>query len=359
MTNNRENTAEKVLTVSVAAYNAKGWLSHCLESLVSTRVSSALDVIVVNDGSKDGTLGIARSFEAEHPGIVRVADKENGGHGSTINAAIRLARGRYFKIVDADDWVERDGIERLVGALEHADCDLALNSFFEVDAGTGEKRLCDDIFDGGANRIGEAMGIDEAKGDLHLVMHAMTFRTKLLQDSTYRLDEHCFYVDNEYIVYYFSVCETLMLLDWPVYNYLLGTSEQSMNFSNLLRRRDQHERVCLACAEFYSEHADLPGRRGQVVRSVATRMAAGTYRILICLPYDMSCRETGDFDKRLEGSSALLYDSFLEDKAGESISKVVSRLRASGFKRYRAINLLYRIKYRCLKEDAVSLGGAQ
>lgn len=358
MTSNQSDASDKVLTVSVAAYNAESWLSRCLSSLVGTEVTSSLDVIVVNDGSSDGTLDVARSFESDYPDVVRVVDKENGGHGSTINAAISIARGRYFKVVDSDDWVEKEGVEQLVRVLKHADCDIALNSFFEVDAATGEKRLADDIFESAGNPIGKTLGVDEVCGDLHLVMHAMTFRTRVLQCSSCRLDERCFYVDNEYIVYYFSSCETVMLLDWPVYDYLLGTSEQSMNFSNMLRRRAQHERVCLACAKFCSAHSELSGKRQQVAMDVAIRMLAGTYRILACLPYGMSRREMQEFDRRLMAANPLLYDVFLQERTNELVTKVVRRLRVRDFKRYRAINVLYRLKYRCLLEDAGTLGEA-
>lgn len=359
MGNHQSNAADKILTISVAAYNAESWLGRCLRSLVENEAASSLDVIVVNDGSSDGTLAVAQSFESEHPDVVRVLDKENGGHGSTINAAIDSARGRYFKVVDSDDWVEKKGIERLVRALKHANCDIVLNSFFEVDANTGEKQLANDIFDSAANPIGKAVNVDEVNGDLHLVMHAMTFRTELLQDSPYQLDEHCFYVDNEYIVYYFSLCETMMLLDWPVYDYLLGTSEQSMNYHNMLKRRAQHERVCLACAEFCSAHSELAGKRARVAMGVAIRMLAGTYRILACLPYGMSRKEMAAFDLRLKDANPRLYDAFLEERADELVAKVVRRLRARGFRRYLGINVLYRVKYRCLHEDAAALGEAK
>lgn len=344
----QENAETKLLTISVAAYNAEGWLARCLESLLSTDVSPLLDIIVVNDGSSDGTLKIARAFEKANPGVVSVIDKANGGHGSTINAAIEHARGKYFKIVDADDWVERDGLSRLVKALDAADADLILNELYVVNAETGAKRLAEDCFDKKANRIGVAMSVDDVKGSLSLVMHAMTFRTRILKESSYRLDEHCFYVDNEYIVYYFSACETVMLLDWPVYDYLLGTAEQSMNFANLLRRRRQHEKVCLACGEFYAKHPELTGVKEQVIRRCALRMLAGTYRILLCLPYESSRNELQSFDRQFKNASPYLYERFLIECAGDRTARIVRRLRTRGFARYRITSVLYRIKHRCL-----------
>ena len=130
----------KVLSISVAAYNAAQDLSRCLDSLVNTSVADFLDIIVVNDGSKDETLALARSYEQRYPDIIRVIDKENGGHGSTINASIPEAMGKYYKIVDSDDWVDKEGLERLVHALMETEADLVLNPFHIIDAQTGKQK---------------------------------------------------------------------------------------------------------------------------------------------------------------------------------------------------------------------------
>ena len=335
---------KKTLSVSVAAYNAEGWLGRCLDSLVGNDVAGELDVIVVNDGSKDGTLEVARSYETRYPGVVRVIDKENGGHGSTINAAMGAARGTYFKTVDSDDWVEKDGIERLVRALDGAECDVAFNPFYIVDADTGEKRLSDDCFETG-NPVGRVFPIDHIAGGMHLAMHAMTFRTELLKSSPCRLDEHCFYVDTEYVVYYFGACKTAMLLDWPVYDYLLGTAEQSMSFGNMLRRREQHERVCLACARYYEEHPRLSGKREQVIRGHVIGVTGASYTLLMCLPYEKSRIELPAFDSDFHQASSKLYGAFATEGGKEAnIAKVVGRLRKREFRGYRLENALYRAK---------------
>lgn len=355
MVNQQMGIEEKVLTISVAAYNAEAWLARCLKSLVETDVAADLDVIVVNDGSTDGTLIVAKEFESNYPDTIRIIDKENGGHGSTINAAIEKARGKYFKIVDSDDWVERDGIEHLVDALRNVDCDLVLNPFYTINAVSGEKTLSNDCFETNANTTGIPMDINDVKGKLSFVMHFITYRTSVLQISPYRLDEHCFYVDNEYIVYYLSSCKSIMLLDCPVYDYLLGTSEQSMNFSNMLRRRSQHEKVCMSCVRFYAKHPNLSGIRRKAVQSCTLRMVAGTYRILLCLPYTMSEREIVAFDQAILAESPELYRVFLKEYADGSVSKIVRWLRKRNFSHYRMINAFYRIKYRCTNETVSTL----
>ena len=82
-----------------------------------------VDYVVVNDGSKDNTVEIANNLKnlttVGDKSIVRVIDKENGGHGSTINVGIQEARGKYVKIVDGDDTVDSEEFAKLIDILEH------------------------------------------------------------------------------------------------------------------------------------------------------------------------------------------------------------------------------------------------
>ncbi|MDO4207316.1 MAG: glycosyltransferase family A protein, partial [Lachnospiraceae bacterium] len=76
----------KQLTIAVPAYNSEMFLHICLDSMAGA--DDRLEVIVINDGSKDKTLEVANSYAEKYPDQIRVIDKENGGHGSGINAAL-------------------------------------------------------------------------------------------------------------------------------------------------------------------------------------------------------------------------------------------------------------------------------
>lgn len=334
----------KLLTVSVAAYNAEGWLARCLKSLTENSVAEDIDVIIVNDGSSDGTLEIARSYEKRYPSIIRVVDKDNGGHGSTINVAIERALGKYFKIVDSDDWVEAGGIERLIRVLAQSDADCIVNPYFRVDADSGAKTLVN-VFDR-SNPLGTELQVNQIKGDLKLAMHALCFRTDLLKCSPYRLDEKCFYVDAEYIVYYFGDCQTVLLLDWPVYDYLVGTSEQSVNISNMIARREQHKRVCFSCLDYFNSVGNESSKRYRIIERCILGIIGTEYRILLCLPYEEARKELPEFDSQFESSNKSLYARFLE-VFGKSnlVGKVIGLLRSRGFKYFAFINALYRLKF--------------
>lgn len=96
---------EKILTVSVAAYNVEKTIARTLDSCCADGVREQLEVIIVNDGSKDGTVDVVRSYCKRYPDTFKLIDKENGGYGSTLNCSIRAATGKYFKPLDGDDWV--------------------------------------------------------------------------------------------------------------------------------------------------------------------------------------------------------------------------------------------------------------
>lgn len=92
---------EKLLTVTVPCYNSSEYMCKCIKSLLAG--GEDMEIIIVNDGSTDETLSIAREYETAYPSIIRVVDKPNGGHGSGVNAGLARATGRYFKVVDSDD----------------------------------------------------------------------------------------------------------------------------------------------------------------------------------------------------------------------------------------------------------------
>ena len=113
---------KKTLTFVVPAYNMTEYLERCVMSLIAAKRNDDIEVLIVDDGSSDGTLEMAQKFEARYPGIVRAIHQENRGHGGAVNTGIAAARGMYVKVVDADDWVGPESLEQVMAALrEEAD----------------------------------------------------------------------------------------------------------------------------------------------------------------------------------------------------------------------------------------------
>lgn len=131
---------EKILTVVVPTYNAEKYLRDNLESFEIPELMQDIEILIVNDGSTDHSLDIAEEYIKRYPETYRVITKENGGHGSGINCGIEHAQGTYFKVVDADDWVEKEAFVSLVKALKASGADVVYSGFlWTYDRGESDK----------------------------------------------------------------------------------------------------------------------------------------------------------------------------------------------------------------------------
>lgn len=242
----------KILSISIAAYNASKDLPRCIESLINSNVLDKLDIIIVNDGSIDDTAEVANSFVSKYSNSIRLINKQNGGHGSTINASIKAAVGKYYKILDSDDWVDSNNLTKLVNYLEKNDVDMVLNTYEEVSySDHNSKKLLNPNHGIPYAEIEPLQALDK---DIVLYMHSLTFKTSVMKQMGSIIDEHCFYVDMEYCVFPLQYVQSFVCLDYPVYQYLLGSATQSMNMKNLIKRRDQHLKVTKRLVNFYENN---------------------------------------------------------------------------------------------------------
>ena len=120
---------EKILSIVIPAYNVEKYLEKCLASFEIQAILDRIEVLVINDGSKDHTAEIAQRYCEKYPETYFLYNKENGGHGSGINYGIRYATGKYFKVVDGDDWLNTEELEAFVKLLEETDTDIVAADF--------------------------------------------------------------------------------------------------------------------------------------------------------------------------------------------------------------------------------------
>lgn len=297
---------EKILTISVAAYNAAGDIDHCLKSMLNSDVVDMLEIIVINDGSKDNTAEIVHSYELKYPGIVKLINKPNGGHGSTINTSIGIASGKYYRIVDSDDWVDKTGIERLVEWLQNHEVDLVFNPYYEVDALCKCKKKLNVPY-AKSQPIGVVQTMESTKG-LMLWMHSVVFKTDVVKRMGPIIDENCFYVDAEYVIFPILYVTNFVCLDFPVYMYLLGTESQSMNMNNLISRRNQHLKVVKRLVEFYGKNKkNLSYSMRSAVLHRIRDVALTQYKIYSKTNDSEMVVETREFDKWLREHDEEVY----------------------------------------------------
>lgn len=90
-------------------------MRKCIESLLPG--GEDVEILIVDDGSKDRTGEIADEYETLYPNIVKAIHQENGGHGAAVNTGLEHATGLYFKVVDSDDWVNESAYRKILQTL--------------------------------------------------------------------------------------------------------------------------------------------------------------------------------------------------------------------------------------------------
>lgn len=228
----------------VPSYNVEKYLDKCLTSFSDARFNDRLDVMIVNDGSTDRTAEIAEGYVQRFPHIFRLINKENGGHGSAVNKGMEEARGKYFRIVDGDDWVHTENTVKLLDLLETANSDLVVDEKREVHLDTGEteffplpkeiRRNTEIRFDTICN---------DYAVDTYIMLHTLSVKTDLLRACALRILEHIFYVDIEFIIKVTMEAKTVTFYDLEIYQYLVGNVNQSVSFQNYVKRYAHHDQV--------------------------------------------------------------------------------------------------------------------
>lgn len=128
---------EQKISVIVPAYNVEKYIRRCLDSLVN-QTYSQMEIIVVDDGSTDGTGEIIQEYVERYEGKVFLFSQENAGQAVARNNGIQYATGDYIGFVDADDFVHPRMYEKLQKEAEEKDCDLVTCGYYGCDDMTGE-----------------------------------------------------------------------------------------------------------------------------------------------------------------------------------------------------------------------------
>lgn len=300
---------KKILSISIAAYNAEKDIARCLDSLIDSGILEQLDIIVVNDGSKDNTAGVVKTYEEQYSDSIRLINKENGGHGSTINTSIQYATGKYYKILDSDDWVDSKNLKKLVEYLASMNIDMVLNPYVEVAYDDHTKTKIYNPVNNDNYYKGEKLSLDRLTPDIALYMHSLTFRTEVIKQMRSIIDENCFYVDMEYCVFPLLYVNNFAYQSYPVYQYLLGSQSQSMNKQNLIMRRGQHLKVTKRLVKFYATYSEKVDAHIRAVMALRIKYAIyQQYKIYLSMPAKEALEEIKEFDVWLKRNTSDLYE---------------------------------------------------
>lgn len=245
----------KLISFTVPCYNSQVYMKKCIDSLLAG--GRDVEIIIVNDGSKDGTLKLANEYKENYPDTVKVIDKENGGHGSGVNAGLKAAEGLYFKVVDSDDWLDTDALNELLGVIklhlsEGRLPDLYVTNFIYDRVYDGTKHVSSYEKKMPQGKIFGWDGVKKFRFSHMMLMHALLYKRENLLKSGTRLPEHTFYVDNIFAYKPLPFMQTVYYLNVDLYHYFIGRADQSVNRKNIIARYEQQLLVMREMTDAYS-----------------------------------------------------------------------------------------------------------
>ncbi len=244
----------KYISFAIPCYNSEAYMAQAIESILPG--GEDVEILIVNDGSKDRTAEIGKEYEEKYPGIVKLINKENGGHGDAVNAGLSHASGKYFKVVDSDDWVDRISLMKILNVLknfeeEEQEVDMLIANYVYEKVGMEHKKVIryDNVLP--ENQILKWDEIGQFHIGQYILMHSVIYRTDMLKLCQLTLPKHTFYVDNIYVYYPLPHVRTLYYMNVDFYRYFIGREDQSVNEKVMISRIDQQIFVTKMMIDMY------------------------------------------------------------------------------------------------------------
>lgn len=282
----------KLLSIIIPTYNMEALLPRCLDSLLVEDALERIEAMVVNDGSKDGSLAVANGYKERFPDSVTVIDKPNGNYGSTINAALPVAKGKYVKILDSDDWFDSESLVSFLNALEHTDTDMVITHFNTISEDGSHQVTKYNVYGKEPYEYGRAYILDDVLKDGYIrffLMHGLTYRTRSLIDMGYHQTEGISYTDTEWSCYPVFRAKDITFLNINLYQYNLAREGQTMDPKVIAKSLGQMQKMTLQLISFYSDYdiSTLSETRLAFIKSYyANRIRLLYKNYLLDIPYD-------------------------------------------------------------------------
>lgn len=318
---------EKIISFIIPSYNVERYLETALNSMLHESCLEETEIIVIDDGSKDRTAEIAECYVKRYPDSVTLISKANGGHGSAINAGSRAASGKYFKVIDADDWIVIENLPDFINQLRKCNADVVLTPFHQVNMMDGTKsdwRMYCNTYE--KEYTLEEVVADWKSFDRCMTFHGITYKTEFYNRYRYELPEKVFYEDQEYATIPCCHAKSIYPINLYVYQYLVGNSEQSVSAQNRLKRLSHVELVTQDMLEYSNHHPELE----EAGRDYLFRKTEGvilSHYVVTCILQE---------NKRLGRENAVRYNQMVWRLEPEMYKRIEKK-----FKMYRLMNRLH------------------
>jgi glycosyltransferase involved in cell wall biosynthesis len=245
----------KILTVVIPCYNSAAYMAKAIESAMVG--NEEVEILIVNDGSRDNTSIIADEYERKYPNIIRAIHKENGGHGDAVSTGLKHATGLYFKVLDSDDWFDRDSLEKVLHILKDMvgksiSLDMLIANYVYENVSINKSRSINYKSAMPENRIFTWNEMGYLKNSQNILMHSVIYRTEVLRNCKLELPKHTFYVDNIFVFKPLPYVNTMYYINVDLYRYFIGREDQSVNEKIMIERIDQQIKVTKIMIDSYN-----------------------------------------------------------------------------------------------------------
>lgn len=237
---------EKILSIIIPTYNMEMYLSRCIDSLLKEEsIIQYLEIIIVNDGSTDNSLKIAESYKNLYPQSINIIDKPNGNYGSCINAALKIATGKYFRILDSDDWYDNNALTILMDKLHSITVDMIFTAYQTINSNQEiiKHYSIDPLIPKDIILPINSAHIKKLQPYTDLTMHAIAYRTQLLREIDYSQLEGISYTDTEYVFYPLAHVKNIIFFDITLYQYFVGRDGQTVSISSRIQHAEDMFRI--------------------------------------------------------------------------------------------------------------------
>lgn len=325
---------EKVLTVSIAAYNVEKYIRKTLESCIVPELMDDLEILIVDDGATDSTANIVKEYELRYPQTFRFIHKDNGGYGTTVNLSMKEATGRYFRLLDGDDWFDTEGLKKLIEHLKKTDVDALFTEMFLCYPES--KRLEKDTWE---SLVGRRIRLSDVPANVFAGMWEFTVKTSVLREHPFELPSKTLYTDHLFLAYPIPHIREVEFLDFPLYCYRLGYDEQSVSKVSRIKHLDEILKVSTEVSNIYKNTAKYSGNRNYALeRARFCHMEA--YRALLLQACSIdSMNKIKNFDKRKD-----LDEDIVEATNFGIGSKSLRFIRRTNYYGYYIVKLKYQLR---------------
>jgi glycosyltransferase involved in cell wall biosynthesis len=338
-----------LVSIIVPVYNAEKYLDRCIDSILRQDYQD-IELILVNDGSKDGSREIIDRYASEDSRVVAV-HKENGGVSSTRNKGLELAKGEYIQFVDADDWLPFDATKLLVRAMEENDAEMVIGDFYRVvDDKVSKKGSINTPGLITRNLYADKMMLTPA--DLYYgVLWNKLYRHDLIREHDIKMDENISYCEDvifnlEYLLH----ISRIQVLKAPVYYYVRTEGSLVMQNLNIQSTVKMKTSVIRYYNEFYKQilsEKDYESRKPIIYGYLLAVSTDSLNLPIIDSPQKLGEEGSGRiyYDEALEGS--YLQFRYLSDSLMDRLLNETAQHHGMDMNEVRILYVLYRAKKDC------------